>query len=65
MKLKAGGKFSYKGRDKIDSANIEIKGKVKGRKASGKIAMTYSQYDGSTRMFTGCSGEAKFKVKRK
>ena len=65
MKVKKGGKFSYKGRDKIDSANIEIKGKVKGKKASGKISMTYSQYDASTRLFTGCSGEAKWKAKRK
>ena len=58
MKLKKGGKFSYKGRDKIDSANIEIKGKVKGGKASGKISMTHTRYDGSTGMFQGCSGEA-------
>ena len=65
MKLKKGGKFSYKGRDKIDSANIEISGRVKGKKASGKISMTYSQYDASTGMFNGCSGEAKFKAKRK
>jgi hypothetical protein len=65
MKLKKGGKFSYKGRDKIDSANIEIKGKVKGKQASGTISMTYSQYDASTGQFTGCSGKAKFKAKRK
>jgi hypothetical protein len=65
MKVKKGGKFSYKGRDKIDSANIEIKGKLKGKKASGKISMTYSQYDASTGYFQGCSGEAKFKAKRK
>lgn len=65
MKLKKGGKFSYKGRDKIDSANIEIKGRVKGKKASGKISMTHTRYDGSTGMFQGCSGEAKFKAKRK
>ena len=65
MKLKKGGKFSYKGRDKLDSSNIEIKGKVRGGKASGTVSMTYSQYDASTRMFTGCSGVAKFKAKRK
>ena len=65
MKLKKGGKFSYEGRDKIDSTNIEIKGKVKGKKASGSISMTYSQYDASSGQFTGCSGKAKFKAKRK
>jgi hypothetical protein len=65
MKLKKGGKFSYKGRDRINSANIEIKGRVKGSKASGKISMTYSQYDASTRLFMGCSGEATFKAKRR
>ena len=65
MKVKKGGKFSYKGRDKVDGSNIEIKGKVKGGKASGKISMTHTRYDASTRMFQGCSGEAKFKAKRK
>ena len=65
MKVKKGGKFAYKGRDKIDSANIEITGRVKGKKASGKISMTYSQYDASSGLFQGCSGKAKWSAKRK
>jgi len=55
MKVFKGGKFSYKGLDKVASNNIEIKGKVKGKRGSGTISMTSS----------GCTGKAKFKVKRK
>jgi len=55
MKLKKGGKFSYKGDDKQGQASLEISGKVKGKNASGTVSMTRS----------GCSGTAKWTAKRK
>ncbi len=64
MKVKKNGKFSYKGRDKTDGANIEIKGKIAGSTATGKVSMTYSTYDSSSRLFVGCSGEAKYTAKK-
>jgi hypothetical protein len=64
MKVKS-GKFSYKGRDKKDSANIEITGKVSGAKASGTVSMNYSKYNGSTGYFDPCGGSAKWSAKRK
>ena len=65
MKIKRGGKFSYKGRDKADSANIEIRGTLTGSKATGKVSMTHSKYDASTGLFTGCSGEARWSARKK
>jgi hypothetical protein len=65
MKVRKGGKFSYKGLDKVATSTIEIKGKVKGKKGSGTISMSNSQYNSSTQSFSGCTGKAKFKVKRK
>jgi hypothetical protein len=55
MRIKARGKFSYKGDDKQGSASIEITGKVKGKTASGKVSMVKN----------GCSGTAKWTAKRK
>jgi hypothetical protein len=55
MKIKAKGKFSYKGDDKEGSASIEITGKVRGGNASGKVSMVKN----------GCSGTAKWTAKRK
>jgi hypothetical protein len=55
MKIKARGKFAYKGDDKQGQASIEITGKVKGKTASGKVSMTRS----------GCSGTAKWTARRK
>jgi hypothetical protein len=59
------GKFSYKGRDKIDSADIVIKGKISGSKASGSLSMQHTKYDSSTRLFQPCSGKAKWSAKKK
>jgi hypothetical protein len=55
MKIHRGGKFSYNGPDKGDDTEIQIRGRIKGRKAKGKIQMSYA----------GCSGAAKWKAKRR
>ncbi len=60
-----GGKFSYKGRDKIDSVNLEISGKVSGSKVKGKLRMTDSRYDAANQEFHPCSGSATFTAKAK
>jgi len=65
MKVRKGGKFSYKGTDSVDRSNIEITGKIVGSKASGKVSMTHANYDSSTGTFSSCSGEAKWSAKRK
>lgn len=65
MKIRKGGKFSYKGDDKSDSAEIVVKGKVSGAKVKGRVSMTHSKYDAGSRMFVGCSGEAKFTAKKR
>jgi len=59
----SGGKFSHEGRDKIDSVNLEISGKIKGKKASGKLFMSDSRYDASSQSFSTCSGSAKWTAK--
>src|SRR3954465_761096 len=64
MKI-TGGKFSYKGRDKSDSTNIELSGTIKGGKAKGKMSMTDSRYDAYNQTFTSCSGSAKWTAKAK
>lgn len=64
MKLK-GGRFSYKGRDKVDGNNIEISGRVNGGKASGKLRMTDSRYDAGSQSFDVCAGSAKWKTRRR
>ena len=64
MKVK-GGKFSYKGRDKIDSVNLEISGKVSAAKVTGKLSMTDSRYDAANQEFHPCSGKATFSAKAK
>ena len=65
MKVKKGGKFRYKGRDKGDDTDIVIRGKLKkGGKASGIVQMNYTWYDSSTGYFQGCSGKAKWHAKR-
>lgn len=63
MKLKD-GKFHYKGRDKSDSTDIEINGKINGKNASGKIKMTDSTYYVGTGTFDTCSGAAKWTAKK-
>jgi phage tail sheath gpL-like len=55
-------KFHYKGRDKSDSTNIEINGKINGKNASGKIKMSDSTYYSSGTDF--CSGVAKWTAKK-
>jgi hypothetical protein len=39
-----GGKFSYKGRDRVDNNNIEISGRISGGKASGSVSLTDTNY---------------------
>ncbi len=62
MKIK-GGRFAYKGRDKIDSVNLEIAGKVKGSKVTGKLVMTDSRYDAYRQEFHPCAGTSTFTAK--
>jgi hypothetical protein len=63
MKVR-GGKFSYKGRDKKDSVDIVIKGKIKGAKASGRLEMTDSTYFASSGTFDTCNGKSTWKAKK-
>lgn len=55
-----GGRFAYKGRDKIDSTNIEISGRVTGRSVKGKVKMTDSRYNASNQTYDSCVGSATF-----
>ncbi len=59
------GRFSYKGRDKVDGNNIEISGRVNGGKASGKLRMTDSRYDAGSQSFDTCAGSSTWKTKRR
>jgi hypothetical protein len=63
MKLRKGGRFRYKGKDKEKSATIEIHGRVKGEKAKGTVYMFHSWYDNGT--FQPCEGKAKWHAKRR
>ena len=59
-------KFSYKGRDRVDSSDITINGRfVRGGKVKGKVSMISSTSDSSSGFFVSCSGEAKFTAKKK
>jgi hypothetical protein len=64
MKLNKKKKFAYEGRDSKDESNIEVSGKVRKGKVTGKIRMTDSNYDVSEQRFVFCSGTAKFTAKR-
>jgi hypothetical protein len=64
MKLR-GGRFSYKGRDKSDSTNIVIKGKVSGARASGTVQQSDSTYFASSGTFDSCTGSAKWTARRR
>lgn len=59
----AGGRFSYRGRDKTDGTNIEIKGTVAGRSAGGTIKMTDSRYVATEQSFDSCVGSARWTAK--
>lgn len=62
----SGGAFSYRGRDVTDGTNIVIRGRVKGRSASGTLEMTDSRYDAYHQTFDSCtSGTVKFTAKAK
>jgi hypothetical protein len=56
----AGGRFSYEGRDKIDSTNLEISGRISGGRATGRIEMTDSRFDAADQTFDTCIGSARF-----
>jgi hypothetical protein len=58
-------KFSYEGRDKTDSTNIELNGKLTRKGAKGKMSMTDSRYDAYNQTFSSCSGTAKWTAEKK
>jgi hypothetical protein len=65
LKVK-GGKFSYKGRDRVDGANIEIRGSIKGGKAKGTVSMTDTNYSVTDQSIYACtSGTPKWTAKAK
>lgn len=59
------GRFSYRGRDKTDGTNIEIKGTISGRSASGTIKMTDSRYVATDQSFDSCVGSARWTATRR
>jgi hypothetical protein len=64
MKIGKDGRFHYKGRDKADGSNIEIDGKIKGKKASGKVNLSSPKYNSSSGTFDSCIGQAKWTAKK-
>lgn len=59
------GRFKYKGDDKEGNSTLEISGRVKGKRANGKLAMTNSHYDASEARVVSCSGDTKWSAKAK
>lgn len=64
MKIR-GGRFSYRGRDKIDSVNLTIKGTISGSGAKGTLKMTDSRYNAADQSFDSCVGSATWTAKRR
>jgi hypothetical protein len=61
--VKKGGRFSYKGEDK-DGTDVAVKGKLRGRKASGTITVNYSK-SAYPNGFSFCNADRKFTAKAK
>ena len=59
-----GGKFKYVGDDKNEDS-IAIRGRIKGRKASGRISMVTTRYSATEQRVISCSGDTKWSAKRK
>jgi hypothetical protein len=59
------GRFSYEGRDATDGTNIEITGRLKGKRASGTVRMTDSRYNAASQTFDSCVGSARWTAKAK
>ena len=62
MKIK-GKTFKYRGDDKEGNGSIDIKGRLKGKKATGTMSMVTSRYSASEGRVISCSGDTKWTAK--
>jgi hypothetical protein len=63
IKVRKGGRFSYKGEDR-DGTDVVVKGRLKGRKATGTIEVSYAK-PADSGGFSFCNADRKFTAKAK
>ena len=60
-----GGRFAYKGKVRQGTTPIKISGRIKGKRANGRIQMSTSRYSIVTSSTQPCLGTAKWTAKAK
>ena len=62
MKVTA-GRFKYKGDDKEGNGSIEITGRIRGKRANGRMSMVTTRYSATEGRVISCSADTKWSAK--